>query len=113
MNLFWDAKSRAEEEIEQEKLKRIEDGGMIWPVWSWITGGKAGVGNLASICFNPSQIQEIFGIECRPLEKATGRGDLRQNIFRRVRQNQSRRKSCGTASSGNGLFFTFTTSFDS
>ena len=37
---FKDAKSRAEEDIEKEKLKRIEDGGMIWPVWSWITGGK-------------------------------------------------------------------------
>lgn len=30
----------AEKSLEDEKEKRISEGGIIWPVWSWISGGK-------------------------------------------------------------------------
>jgi len=35
-----DAKTKAEQQLEEEREKRIGEGGVIWPVWSWITGGK-------------------------------------------------------------------------
>ena len=35
-----DARTKAEQQLEEERERRTDEGGIIWPVWSWITGGK-------------------------------------------------------------------------
>ena len=40
MRRMIDAKTLAEKQLEEEREKRTSEGGIIWPVWSWITGGK-------------------------------------------------------------------------
>jgi hypothetical protein len=37
---MMEALKLAEKSLEDEKEKRISEGGIIWPVWSWISGGK-------------------------------------------------------------------------
>ena len=32
-------KERTEQQLEEERQRRIAEGGIIWPVWSWITSG--------------------------------------------------------------------------
>jgi len=34
-----EAKERTEKQLEEERERRIAEGGIIWPVWSWITSG--------------------------------------------------------------------------
>ena len=56
-----DAKTKAEKQLEDEKEKRIQEGGMIWPVWSWITGGK-----------QPSEETQGNFYTCTPESNKTG-----------------------------------------
>ena len=39
MRRMLEAKERTEQQLEEERQRRIAEGGIIWPVWSWITSG--------------------------------------------------------------------------
>ena len=39
MRRMLEAKEQTEKQLEEERERRIAEGGIIWPVWSWITSG--------------------------------------------------------------------------
>ena len=39
MRRMLEAKEKTEQQLEEERQRRIAEGGIIWPVWSWITSG--------------------------------------------------------------------------
>ena len=40
MRRMLEAKEKTEQQLEEERQRRIAEGGIIWPVWSWITSGR-------------------------------------------------------------------------
>ena len=61
---MMEALANAEKSLEEEKEKRIAEGGIIWPVWSWISGGKQPVeetqGRTFSIVSDKMKVIENF-----------------------------------------------------